>query len=603
MKSVNASNAHSRFCKSNPNYYSLDRDLGLLLQNRECALVDALNEYPNVPPDLISTRNDNNSQMMEFNDDNEEEVGDFTGSEENRIRNAKEEERHAKKVYNYVIPDGNEHEMKYYVFQQEHLKKCYGEAAMKTSDFKSFKKELKIKDASTNRFRKALYPHILKFADEVHLSRDQGVELLKLLKTVHSHAFRRASIPDSWKTILKHSAKFHSHENEFVLKKVIKYPKSWKMKYWGGYKPKEVELKARDPIAAIATMLVDPVVAYGWKNHINLNSFRKYADGPANGGKRERLFGDIMSAEYAERTEIEMRNRTKEPLAVLMPILLNSDGVAVGGTNQQVCTVMGSIGNFSSKFLQSPDSKFCLGYIPKIPMPKNRIIKHLVEKVKLKITVANTEFKMFERYIDKMLWKLVLKRIKSANEKGVYLRLLNMPCEQAILVYPYFLHHIGDEPGQKRVCGMFEGNAKSFCIQCDFQLYSDVRPKFRSKRINEIKQLCEISEGYIFKKSARVTEAELQSSRQLNASGIHPGVHPFMTAPRGVNNDIFRTPYDLLHTWAGGIMKTLAFQCCVIIKCSNGNITLFDNRLSTFPRLPDCLPHVSFTTFPKGGYS
>jgi hypothetical protein len=505
-----------------------------------------------------------------------------------------------KMIRNCVKPDRDKHEIKYYKYQQTHLRKCFGKEARKTSDIRSFKNAIKKFYSKISSGDKGLFPHIQKFADEVHLSRDQGGKLLKLLVTVRKQLFKGAHIPRTWQTIVTYSKEIDEHEEEFVLKKVVDYPKSWNMNTWAGPKLKKIELLVRDPIAAIATMLVDPLVAYGWKDHIHLNTFKKYLEDQPNGRKGERLYGDIFSAEYAERTENEMRTRTKEPFAVFMPILGNSDGVAVGSTNQQVCTVMGSIGNFSGEFLRSPDSKFCLGYIPKLPIAKNILVKHLMDKAKMNKTRAKIEVEVFLRLLDNEVWKLFMAPIIVANKDGIYLRLLNMQYKHAILVYPYFMHHIGDEPGQKRVCGMFEGNANYFCIQCDFRFNHDVRPKFRSKRVNEIKQLCKISEGYLFKERKNVTEAELQSVTQLRQIGLHPGLHPLMTAPRGDKNDIFRTPYDLLHTWPGGIMKTLAFQCCVIINASVGNITLFDNRLSTFPRLPDCLPHVTITTFPKG---
>jgi hypothetical protein len=68
-------------------------------------------------------------------------------------------------------------------------------------------------------------------------------------------------------------------------------------------------------------------------------------------------------------------------------------GVAVGWTNQQVCTVMGSIGNFSGDFFGSPDSKFCLGYIPKLPIATNILVKHLMDKAKMKKTRAKIDLK------------------------------------------------------------------------------------------------------------------------------------------------------------------------------------------------------------------
>jgi hypothetical protein len=50
------------------------------------------------------------------------------------------------------------------------------------------------------------------------------------------------------------------------------------MKTWAGGPKLKIELLVRHPIAAIVTMLVDPLEAYGWKDHIHLNTFKKYLE-------------------------------------------------------------------------------------------------------------------------------------------------------------------------------------------------------------------------------------------------------------------------------------------------------------------------------------
>jgi hypothetical protein len=316
-----------------------------------------------------------------------------------------------------------------------------------------------------------------------------------------------------------------------------------------------------------------------------------------------------MSSEHAKRTEAEMRSEKGQPFAVSMGILLNSDGVALGATNQQATPVMGSLANFSCKLLQSPDSKWCIGYISKLTVSKNRLLRHLIKKCDMKITRAKRDIEVFQREIDKEFWDLILGPIREANTNGVYLRLLSTPYNKALLVYPYVLQHIGDEPGQKRVCGMMEGNSLSFCIRCNYKMKEDgnkcnfKKKDYRSTHINKIKQLCVLSDNILFNSDDDVKQNELDAAKQLMAMGIHPGLHPFMNdCPRGhESNDIFKIRYDILHTFPGGVMKTLAFQCCVIIQ-SRGHdiIQLFDSRLATFPRISDCLPHVAITTFPNG---
>jgi hypothetical protein len=103
-----------------------------------------------------------------------------------------------KMLRNCVKPDKDKHEIKYYKYQQTHLKKCFGKDARKTSDIQSFKNAIKKFYGNISSGDKGLFPHIQKFADEVHLSRDQGGKLLKLLVSVRKQLFKGAHIPKTW---------------------------------------------------------------------------------------------------------------------------------------------------------------------------------------------------------------------------------------------------------------------------------------------------------------------------------------------------------------------------------------------------------------------
>jgi len=81
-------------------------------------------------------------------------------------------------------------------------------------------------------------------------------------------------------------------------------------------------------------------------------------------------------------------------------------------------------------------------------------------------------------------------------------------------------------------------------------------------------------------------------------------------APMGHNNNIFKTPYDLLHTLCAGVMKAVMLFTCIVIEqisvgADDGNSLKsakghFEFLLRTFPKQPDCLPHVPPTSFPTG---
>jgi hypothetical protein len=322
--------------------------------------------------------------------------------------------------------------------------------------------------------------------------------------------------------------------------------------------------------------------------------------------EEDRSFSDIMSSKWAEETEKEMLLRTeeKEGRATLLPIIFNSDGVALGETNQQVNTVLATCGLFSDYLIRQLVSKVCVGYIPKPTIFKEEAINHLQTVCGFSRSKAENAFGYYERDIVRNFWTLVLGPVKEANKKGVYMLALGTKM-QVMLMYPYVVAHIGDEPGQKQVCGMYEGNASRFCVHCDYQFGTVYNRDVNVRREPSILiPLCAIAETALLKKLTvaerckTLTKREVAALSTVKAHGIHPMRNAFHTAPMGYQNSVYRFPYDLMHTLCG-IMKNILFCFLVImerISTSDRRFkkarSLYDSRLRNFPLQPDCLPHV-----------
>jgi hypothetical protein len=95
----------------------------------------------------------------------------------------------------------------------------------------------------------------------------------------------------------------------------------------------------------------------------------------------------------------------------------------------------------------------------------------------------------------------------------------------------------------------------------------------------------------------------------LATLGLNAYSHPFHKVPMGYLNNLYKTPYDLLHTLCGGIIKAIVFVVAHIIatlrfeydKEFDHASHLFDSRLRSFPSMgKDILPHVEQTTFRQG---
>jgi len=430
--------------------------------------------------------------------------------------------------------------------------------------------------------------------------------LLKLLALARQYA--DVTIPTSWKTFIRRHKQRVEHLS--YVERDIEYPVCWQMDKWrSGTVPRAITIRYRNPISLISNMLMDPQLIFGWRNHIRFKTFKKYIQ--YEDGGQERGFGDLMTSIWAEETERELLTRTEERdrRATLMPIILNSDGVSLSATNHQINTTLCMIGNCSDRLLNQPCSKACLGYIPKLSFSEEELINHLVEVAGMNKTNAKEFYFYFQHLIDREYWKDVIDIISQANKYGVYMRVLGVP-DKVLLVYPYIVAHVGDEPGQKRMLGMKEGNATRFCIHCEYTLNHGVYdPRLHRARIaTELANDCRLAESAYLKKleggdknkKRGLQPDEILAFNYLKDLSINPWTNPLHIAPMGYKNNIFKTPYDLLHTFCGGIIKSLLLYTLEIIVQLNvgsddkyrGVSGRFDSRLVSFPTLTECLPHV-----------
>jgi hypothetical protein len=108
-----------------------------------------------------------------------------------------------------------------------------------------------------------------------------------------------------------------------------------------------------------------------------------------------------------------------------------------------------------------------------------------------------------------------------------------------------------------------------YCIQCEYKAIDGKykSSKHKSRNSAELISLCKVAEQGIEKvySNEETTIKEKDAIAKLKVYGVFPSVHPFHSVPMGYNNSLYKTPYDLLHTFPGGIMKSLAHTVMVIV--------------------------------------
>ena len=107
-----------------------------------------------------------------------------------------------------------------------------------------------------------------------------------------------------------------------------------------------------------------------------------------------------MSTKWAKDTEDMVCQN--DPMHIICPLILYTDGVAVGFNNQKsLQPIVDTIGNFSDKLMNKDEAKFTIGFIETLNFSKTNILKHLRTKCGYSKTFAEEAFKHFTLQIHK----------------------------------------------------------------------------------------------------------------------------------------------------------------------------------------------------------
>jgi hypothetical protein len=336
-------------------------------------------------------------------------------------------------------------------------------------------------------------------------------------------------------------------------------------------------------------------------------------------------------------TEREIRQRTNNPLAEVLPIILYSDGVQVGMTDS-VYSVLGTCGLYSDKLQRKTMAKFNLGFIESITgLPAMPLIKHLVTVCNYSVSSAKVAIKSFHQTIHQKFWSLCSSSITNHSEKGVRLRMLG---GREHHMYPVLAFILGDEPAQKLACSLKSSQSKRPCVQCTFcpdddEIYSP--EKYPNRDFLDTKQMClqadsAIKRNDLAKYNEQLRNLEKATTRdgvlkkkwnmpklsncvfdsddkevmdELQSLSVVPIVNAFFDVPMGSDNHIYKTPPDVFHVFCAGLMKSGASWILTIIYAFSKHegfsnaAGLFDDRLRNFPHTPERC-HVPYTFFRNG---
>ena len=255
-----------------------------------------------------------------------------------------------------------------------------------------------------------LYLELLGFSRDARLSRNLGNDLLKLLRKFSDQKQPDVHIPKDWKTIKTLEEKLIKPET-FIHKKIY-FPANWNMAKWtqGTIKP-YVEMIARNPLHMAARLLMRPDLIYGYSDCIQLDAFEK-----VDTETRETTWGSVMSSRWAQETQRELRQRSKN--GHILGFIFNSDAVAMGATNQSATTVLGTLANFDDTLQSKPISKICFGYLPTLHVSEEELMNHLMTKADMIKERAKAAISIFKKHMERGYWEMVLDPIKKTNQSG-----------------------------------------------------------------------------------------------------------------------------------------------------------------------------------------
>ena len=258
------------------------------------------------------------------------------------------------------------------------------------------------------------YLRLVEFGMSANLSEEQGDILMKLVDDYANAEWRKhVKVAKRWSSIKKAVGKHMTTEIPLQFTEAeeqITWPTEWRMDLWSsGRMPDLIQPQTKDVIEQIGRQLMNAELNWGWGEHIELKAYKSE---DAHG---VRTHGSIMSSDWAWETQSELHK--KHPHGTILPIILNSDGVALGKTNRQACTALGIAGIYDDTLIEQDIAIACLNYIPTVPVP-DEIIAHLMEHAHFNKTNATLAVTYFKKKLERAFWSLVLRPIREANQHG-----------------------------------------------------------------------------------------------------------------------------------------------------------------------------------------
>jgi hypothetical protein len=392
------------------------------------------------------------------------------------------------------------------------------------------------------------------------------------------------------------------------LTQEVEWPESWAMDSWNKtvLKPKKILLFARDILECVSQQFLDPTIAFGWREHIQLEYEAFYT-----GGSDEQAYGNLASSEWMRKTQENIR-ATLNSTGKVLPLILYNDGVAVS-PGSSVTAVLGTCGLFSDELQRKNEGKFSLGCISGLAtLPIEALINHLGEKCNFSKARAVKSILIFSHTIDRQFWNMCLQSVRDHYRDGIQLQLLGDP--HIHVFHPVVAFSVGDEVAQKRMCGIFAGHANRNCIHCLFpsnagELYDPSKHKTRDH--DQLAEYCEEAESILANEGLKHTNlhaSQKQSSGAAKGAGaknkkkkqqvkpantrtdkekavvqelerqcVYPLANCFHSIPMGADNHVYKTPPDLFHVLPAGVMKHAVLWTCVIIVNIGGKDQAFNS--------------------------
>ena len=162
----------------------------------------------------------------------------------------------------------------------------------------------------------------------------------------------------------------------------IEWPNEWQMNKWNQFnKPDNIKLRIRNIIEEISLKFIDPLIMFGWKDHVHLQTFSQYHN-------NIRCYSVLMSSIWAENTSKLMKEKNSN--GILIPIILYYDEVSFGKSRMAAATpVMVTLSNFSDTLMRKYFGKLCISYIPHFrDISETSVLSHLVDVCDMNITSA-----------------------------------------------------------------------------------------------------------------------------------------------------------------------------------------------------------------------